>query len=230
MLLKFLKIITLVALIVAVVWFVSEPGFEPAITAIVILAAIVKLYWNEVQGESSVLSMVRSRQVQENDPVGQHPSQGNAQPNTGTELTASVYPGGNYVGSDFSGLDLRGMISKKADYSGANFANANLQGAHFKGSNFENADFKGANLRQANLKEANLRAANLDGADLSEAFLVKADLSSASIKNTIFAGANLKKTIMPGPVRNKHHVGKATSRTLQAKLPEARPSSDDQPR
>jgi uncharacterized protein YjbI with pentapeptide repeats len=229
MLLKFLKIITIVALIVAIVWFVFEPGFEPAITAIVILAAILKLYWNEVKEEVSALSMARTSHVQKNDTAGQSFLHNNALANTGTEDTVSVYPGGSYIGSDFSGLDLKGMISKKADYRGACFAGANLQGAHFKGSNFENADLKGADLRQANLKEANLRGANLDDADLSGAFLVKADLSGASIKNTILAGANLKKTIMPGPARIEQSHIKSTVGNLQTQVPETRLSTDGKP-
>ena len=196
---KLLKLITIIALCAAIAWFVFEPGFEPAITFIVILAAILKLYWDDVRqigqaGQGGAHK--RSAETPQED--GTPPDDGSESVMPGT--IGSAYPGGSFSGSDYSGMDMSGYISKKADYRGASFAGANLAGAHLKGSNFENADFRGANLSRANLKGANLRGANLDDADLSGAVLIKANLLGASIKNTRLAGANMKKTIMPGPV------------------------------
>ncbi len=195
MLLTILKTITIIALFAAIVWFVFEPGFEPAITSIVILAAIVKLYWNGVRLGATPYPAARQRVLTARG-EGQDASAFAAQAQA---VATPSYPGGSYEGSNFAGANLEGFQSKKADFRGANFANANLKGAHFKGSNFENANFKGAILSGVNFKEANLKGANLDDADLSGAFLVKANLLGASVNNTNFAGANTKKTIMPGP-------------------------------
>ena len=194
-----LKLITIIALCAAIAWFVFEPGFEPAITFIVILAAILKLYWDEIKHGRV---QTDNPGVPKNIAVEPEAKEGHSNESakiTNTSASRSTYPGGSFTGTDFSGKDMTGYISKKADYRGARFAGTNLSGAHLKGSNFENADFRGANLSKANLKGANLRCANLDDADLSGAFLVKANLLGASIKNTRLAGANLKKTIMPSP-------------------------------
>lgn len=198
MLLTILKAITIIALFAAIAWFIFEPGFEPAITSIVILAAIVKLYWNGVGREAMPYPGTPHSVLRGGE--GQDASDGAPQSHTVAAPTYSgAYPGGSYEGSNFARANLEGFQSKKADYRGANFEKANLKGAHFKGSNFENANFKGANLSGVNFKEANLKGANLDDADLSGAFLVKANLLGASVSNTNFAGANTKKTIMPGP-------------------------------
>ena len=192
MLLIILKTITIVALLAAILWFIFEPGFEPAITSIVILAAIVKLYWNDV-----VREMWSSPGLQYGFHRGDDMKVATAGESQGHITADPNYPGGVYEGANFAGSNLEGFQSKKADYRGANFENANLKGAHFKGSNFENANFKGADLSGVNFKNAILKGAILDDADLSGAFLVKANLLGASINNTKFAGANTKKTIMP---------------------------------
>lgn len=202
-LIKLLKFITIIALCAAIAWFIYEPGFEPAITCIIILAAIIKLYWDGVrqeaapQGQQATVNNHNDFQNTEQQTAGNNVSTPESNESSG------AYPGGSFTSSDFSGMDMAGYISKKANYQGARFTGANLAGAHLKGSNFENADFKGANLSRAYLKGANLKGANLDDADLSGAFLVKANLRGASIKNTRLAGANMKKTIMPGPTTGK---------------------------
>ncbi|MEN8133298.1 MAG: pentapeptide repeat-containing protein [Pseudomonadota bacterium] len=216
MLLTALKIITIIALIAAIIWFIFEPGFEPTITTIVIIAAIMKLYWNEMKGEPIASGLIATDSTKINSTGDVLPAQNGAADGLALGTASMSYSGGNYIGSDFSGADLVGFRSKKADYRGANFAGANLQGAHLKGSNFENANFEGANLSKANFKEANLKGANLNGADLCGAVLIKADLTGASIKNTKFAGANTKKAIMPGPVsvmstRGQKPAGKAAA-------------------
>lgn len=216
MLLTALKIITIIALIAAAMWFIFEPGFEPAITAIVIIAAIMKLYWNEMKERPTDSGLISTDQVTINSTADVPAAQNRTADGIVSGPASVFYPGGSYTGSDFSGADLVGFISKKADYRGANFAGANLQGAHLKGSNFENANFEGANLSRVNFKEANLKGTNLDGADLSGASLIKADMTGASIRNTKFAGANTKKTTMPGPVsvmstRGQKPVGNAAT-------------------
>lgn len=197
---KLLKLITIIALCAAIAWFIYEPGFEPVITFIVILAAMLKLHWDEVKhGLAPAGRPVALKHAAESQEGKEKLSDESAMTAVSSENTSS-YSGGSFTGSDFSGMDMAGYIAKKADYRGARFTGANLAGAHLKGSNFENADFKGANLSQANLKGANLKGANLDDADLTRAILIKANLRGASIKNTKLAGANMKKTKMPGPV------------------------------
>ncbi len=124
-----IKLITIIALSAAIAWFIFEPGFEPAITSIIILAAILKLYWEEVKQGLARTANPSALKPASGSPVGKEALSGDSVSTTIARENTGAYPGGSFTGSDFSGMDMAGYVSKNADYRGVRFVGANLAGA-----------------------------------------------------------------------------------------------------
>ena len=125
---------------------------------------------------------------------------------TQTELTATFAVGASFRGSvldrttfnlawldgaDFSEVQCRETVFRRAhmrdaklggvDLSGCDFTEADLRGADLKAADLQGACFAGADLRRAALGGARLQGADLSHANLSGADLRGADLTGASV-------------------------------------------------
>jgi len=118
-------------------------------------------------------------------------------------------------GTDFSGLDLRGVDWRvphagKTNLQGANFAGANLQdaqfgaailyGADFTGANLDDASFVRASLKRAILVRASLQGTRFQRCDLTGAKLDGVDLSQGDIAGCVFPQATLAGATLAGCV------------------------------
>jgi uncharacterized protein YjbI with pentapeptide repeats len=118
-------------------------------------------------------------------------------------------------GTDFSGLDLRGVdfrgahaVRLETNLRRADFSNTNLQGAQFGAAILDGADFTGADLTDASFVTASLRDVTLRDvnvartrfyqSDLSHANMVGIDLSKSDITGSAFRGADLSGSILAG--------------------------------
>ena len=90
------------------------------------------------------------------------------------------------VRPDLYAADLKGLVGKEMDLSGAILSVAILNGA----------DFSGANLRRANISSANLTAAVLPGADLHGADGRGTNLSRADLSGADLSGADLRSALL----------------------------------
>jgi len=127
-----------------------------------------------------------------------------------------TWVGFEFIGADFSNLDLQGINFsgawlESADFSGANLSGANFTGAvlahakmcgttaigtNFQAANlgatdmeqavFDQADLRGAVLSRAHLKATQMRGAQLDGAQLLETQWEQVDWSTAAGSNLLF--------------------------------------------
>jgi|GEM_PF-2036439 len=97
--------------------------------------------------------------------------------------------------SDFSGMNLSGIIFSRAKLVNSVFKNCNISGADFssaelQNSNFDCADLKGANFSDAIAFNSNFRNAKINGAkfmraNISECVFDGCDKSSADFSNAI---------------------------------------------
>lgn len=112
-----------------------------------------------------------------------------------------ILDGWSLLRSHGEGLDLRGLLLRRANLVGARMKGANLENADLSGSDMQKANLSTANLTGANMAGSNLFSANLHSADLTEAELCRADLRHADLRKSIcvrtaFRGADLWGTYM----------------------------------
>lgn len=88
---------------------------------------------------------------------------------------------------DFSGMDLRGVVFRRADLYRCCFACADLAGAVFDHCFAAEADFSTANCPELQAHETSFYRANFTGANLREALLWRCVLAGADLR-----GADLK--------------------------------------
>lgn len=93
--------------------------------------------------------------------------------------------------SDFTNLDLKGIIFKNSDLSFSTFRGAQLQGADFSNSNLEWTDFSLANLADAKLIRANCTYSLFNDAVFDRADVRNADFSWSLLFNVNFHSANI---------------------------------------
>ena len=101
--------------------------------------------------------------------------------------------GSRFRGWDLAGKNLHGIVSRHADFKGADLSGADLSQAELSGAVFTRADLTDARLSGARLVGAGLRHANLAGADLTDA-----DLRGSSIRMADLRGATLRRTVLDG--------------------------------
>jgi phosphatidylinositol-3-phosphatase len=107
------------------------------------------------------------------------------------------------LGSNLTGLDLRGDNLQYADLAGADLQGADLRDANLQYADLAGADLQGADLQGANLEYANLTGAtltglgplysqltNFNGADLLQARLTDASCGSPNDISAFYADIN----------------------------------------
>lgn len=92
---------------------------------------------------------------------------------------------------DLSGATLSVAILNRADFSGAKLRQANISSANLTEAILCGADLHGADCRGTNFTRTDLSGANLTGVDLRSGLLVGANLQDANL-----SGANLSSTLM----------------------------------
>ena len=83
------------------------------------------------------------------------------------------------------GILFKGVVLKKADYSGMNLTNIDFTGSNMAGTNFEGSDFSDSILKDVNFYNANLKRANFLNCETRGANFDSAALFQANFENTI---------------------------------------------
>jgi uncharacterized protein YjbI with pentapeptide repeats len=109
---------------------------------------------------------------------------------------SAVLHGRQFVGSDFSGVDLRHADLRGADFRETDFAGADLRYADLTGADLRNADFSGADLRDTNLTDVNARWASFEGANMENAALTRTNLRGANIVDARLYEVSLSDTLI----------------------------------
>ncbi len=89
---------------------------------------------------------------------------------------------GNLRDKDFSGLDLSGVVFRRADLYRSCFASSDLAGAVFDSCFAAEADFSRANCPQLQARATSFYRANFTGANLRESLLWKCVLAGADLR------------------------------------------------
>ena len=125
--------------------------------------------------------------------------------------SAGVYARGEMV--DLSGMDMRGVGMRGADFqatdiSGSDFGGADLRCSRFKATLANEAQFKNADLRRAEVflskfNDADFTGARTDGADISISTFRRAKMPSLQLSNSglgacDFSGAILRDSSLEG--------------------------------
>jgi len=103
-----------------------------------------------------------------------------------------------FIGSDLSGLLLKGNNVDNCDFTGSDMTNSHLQG-----SNLGNSIFKDCSLKEAVFSESNINVCDFNGADLRGATFrysnfTKNIITGAVWNHTSFIGMSLDETIFEG--------------------------------
>ena len=103
-----------------------------------------------------------------------------------------------FIGSELSGLLLKGNNVENCDFSGSNISNSRIQGSNllrnkFKGCSLKESEFSGSNIERCDFSDT-----NFSGTQFSKSFLfgcnfTAADFSGVVIKSGGFSGVKLKK-------------------------------------
>ncbi|MBU4245437.1 MAG: pentapeptide repeat-containing protein [Nanoarchaeota archaeon] len=119
--------------------------------------------------------------------------------------------------SDFSGLNLSGIILTRAKLINSSFKNCKLNGADFSSAemqdtNFEGADLGGANFSDATAFNSNFRNAKINGAkfiraNISECIFDGCDKSSADFLNAITAPLFLGRKMTAADIIKEYKQG-----------------------
>ena len=96
-------------------------------------------------------------------------------------------------GTNFYGLDLRGMDLSYADLSGVDLSYVDLSRTNLQGTDLSYADLSRTNLQGTDLSYADLSGTNLQGTDLSYADLSGTKLYYANLHNTNLHSTNLSR-------------------------------------
>ncbi len=96
--------------------------------------------------------------------------------------------------SDFSGLNLSGIIFSRAKLINSSFKNCNLEGADFSSAEAQDVNFENANLANANFSDAcafnsNFRNSKISGAKFIRANISEADFSGCDKRSADFSNA-----------------------------------------
>lgn len=94
--------------------------------------------------------------------------------------------------TDFTNMDLKGIIFRKANLQFCTFNGCELQGSDFSEANLDWAAFKLANLTEARFVKAKCRYALFDDAIFDRADVSGADFSWARMLNVNFHSANTR--------------------------------------
>jgi len=120
----------------------------------------------------------------------------------GLDLSGKVFE----EGIDLRGLNLEGVILKKAVFWDIDLELAfiegsrqvKVEGAHLEGASLSRADLEEAYIFESHLEGADLFQANLKGALLTGAHLEGANLSIANLEGAKLRGANLEGALLAG--------------------------------
>ncbi len=99
---------------------------------------------------------------------------------------------------DLTGVSMRSLEFREADFSQAILIYADLSEASFRNSNFDDVDLGQAILFQTRFSDSRLRSASFVYAQLLEATFVRSDLSKASLSHANLSDANIMLTTMRG--------------------------------
>ena len=157
-------------------------------------------------------------------------------------------------GLNLGGINLKGIVLLRADFSNSNLDEANLYGTNLNHANLKGASLKNANLHSVSLDDAslfgvdlssikaiygslkrtNLQNATLTGVEISSAQMQNANLENADLQNAFFYGnldaINLKNANLDGAMLARSDLDDAifTGASLQhANLQEAFMSNAD---
>lgn len=103
-----------------------------------------------------------------------------------------------FIGSELSGLLLKGNNVDSCDFTGSDLSNSHLQG-----SNLGNNIYKDCSLKESVFSESNINVCDFDGADFSGATFkysnfTKNKITNAVLNRTSFIGMSLDETIFEG--------------------------------
>ena len=117
----------------------------------------------------------------------------------GARMRGLVSTRSGWRGADLSGADLTAARFDQSDLGETNLADACLHRASLRRAILRNADATGANFYGATLLEAQVQDAGFRRASLHRANLYSADLTDADLELCDMTGANLTLTVMTKP-------------------------------
>ncbi|HJN35588.1 MAG: pentapeptide repeat-containing protein [Prochlorococcus sp.] len=122
------------------------------------------------------------------------------------------------IGSDFSGLDLRGVIFNLTNLRRADLSGSDLSGASLFGAKLQEADLSDTNLREATLDSANLDGTNLSNAVLEDAFAFNTRFTNVTITGADFTNVPLRGDVLRTLCATAEGTNPTTGRTTRESL------------
>lgn len=108
-----------------------------------------------------------------------------------------------FIGSDISGLLLKGNNVDSCDFSGSDISNSRIQGSNVMNSSFKNCSLNNSHLQRSNLSDNQFMGSSLKGAEFSESYASGCDFSGADFTGAVIKSGGLEKNTVTNAVWNR---------------------------
>lgn len=116
-----------------------------------------------------------------------------------------------FIGSDMSGLLLKGNNVDSCDFSGSDMSGSQFQKCHLANNLFNDCSLAGAEF-SSYMKNCNFSGADLTGTIFKSSSFVKSVLHNAVLKRTSFVATDIADVIFEGPVEDCYFENSAYTR------------------
>ncbi|HLP54748.1 MAG TPA: pentapeptide repeat-containing protein [Fluviicola sp.] len=107
-----------------------------------------------------------------------------------------------FVGSDLSGLVLRGNNIDRCDFSSSDFSNSRVQNSNLSGNVFKNCSLKDTEFSGSFIGGADFTGADFTGAVIKNGGMEKSILENAILNRTSFAMSHLSDLVFNGTIED----------------------------
>ena len=107
-----------------------------------------------------------------------------------------------FIGSDLSGLILKGNNIDRCDFSNSDFSNSQIQSSHLSGNIFSGSSLKETLFSGSYIGGADFTGADFTGAVLKSGGIEKSVMENAILNRTLFSLSHIADLIFTGTIEN----------------------------
>lgn len=107
-----------------------------------------------------------------------------------------------FIGSDMSGLLLKGNYVDSCDFSNSDISNSHFQDSHIVNNLFKDCSLKEAEFSGSHITGCNFSGANFRGAAVNSSSFQKNTMTNAVLNHTSFNGAGIEDIVFEGSIED----------------------------
>ncbi len=107
-----------------------------------------------------------------------------------------------FIGSDLSGLLLKGNNVERCDFRGSDLTASQIQRSNLENNQFNDCLLKQAELSGSNIGNCDFSGADFTGATIKSTNFGKNEMTNVILNHTSFIGSNLEDTVFNGMIEN----------------------------